>query len=185
VAAWSLNSRDIAILLVSPPADIDLNRTHIQLQGMHVPMKLPIAPLEAPFIPVSDGAGVVVEVGSSIAKFQVGDRVMTVFKPSWETGYYKREYEPSNLSGKTVPGVLSEYVVLDQEYWTWMRKNLTFLEASTLPVAGLAAWQSLFGVATYSSGPGQTLLVEGTGGVSMAALQVCTASCHKTSLLVY
>jgi NADPH:quinone reductase-like Zn-dependent oxidoreductase len=105
-----------------------------------------------------------------------GEKVFTVFKPMWRSGRLRREFEVSNLASPDVPGVLSEYVVLDEEYWAPMPRNLTFIEASTLTIAGVTAWNALYGLCDYQPRPGQFVLTEGTGGVSIFCLQVKGAS---------
>jgi NADPH:quinone reductase-like Zn-dependent oxidoreductase len=133
-------------------------------------------PLPLPFVPVSDGAGVIAAVGERVKNLLPGEKVFTIFKPMWRSGRLQREYEDSNLASPTVTGVLSEYVVLDQEYWAPMPSNLTFVEASTLTVAGVTAWNALYGHSDYQPRPGQCVLTEGTGGVSIFSLQVNNAS---------
>jgi NADPH:quinone reductase-like Zn-dependent oxidoreductase len=133
-------------------------------------------PFPLPFVPLSDGAGVVAAVGELVKNLVAGDKVFTVFKPMWRSGRLRQEFEESNLATPGVPGVLSEYVVLDQEYWAPMPSNLTFVEASTLTVAGVTAWNALYGLSDYQLRPGQCVLTEGTGGVSIFSLQVKSTS---------
>ncbi|KAG5761397.1 hypothetical protein H9Q72_010501 [Fusarium xylarioides] len=163
MAAWSLNFRD---LLLS--------------QGLN-PVPLPL-----PYVPLSDGAGVVAAVGERVKNLRPGDKVFSVFKPAWRSGRQRREFEASNLAGPKVPGILSEYVVLHEEYWTPMPRNLTFVEASTLTVAGVTAWNALYGLYDHQLRPGQSILTEGTGGFAKAGgakVIATTSSTRKAEVL--
>ncbi len=134
-----------------------------------------------PVVPCSDGAGEVLEVGSGVTRWKAGDRVAANFFPNWRDG------EPSlamhqNALGGSIDGMLREEVVLDQHAWVTFPQHLSYEEAATLPCAGVTAYNALFESA--SLGPGQTLLVQGTGGVSMFALQLgkaCGAQVIVTS----
>ncbi|KAG9503538.1 hypothetical protein J7337_003489 [Fusarium musae] len=121
-------------------------------------------PLPLPYVPLSDGAGVVAAVGERVKNLRPGDKVFSVFKPAWRSGRQRREFGVSNLAGSDVQGILSEYVMLDEEYWTPVPRNLTFVEASTLTVAGVTAWNALYGLSDHQLRPGQSVLTEGTGG---------------------
>ena len=121
-----------------------------------------------PLIPFSDGAGEVTAAGDGVTRVAVGDRVCPMFFPSWFDG------GPSAINrrlalGGTRPGVLQELMVLDAESVSRIPDHLSFEEAATLPCAGLTAWRALFDEARIR--PGQTILVQGTGGVSIFALQ--------------
>ncbi|RGP58528.1 alcohol dehydrogenase [Fusarium sporotrichioides] len=140
-----------------------------------------------PFVPLSDGAGVVAAIGERVKNLLPGEKVFTVFKPMWRSGRLQREFEISNLASPDVPGVLSEYVVLDQEYWAPMPSNLTFIEASTLPIAGVTAWNALYGLCDYQPRPGQCVLTEGTGGFAKAGgakVIATTSSTRKGDMLL-
>jgi NADPH:quinone reductase-like Zn-dependent oxidoreductase len=125
----------------------------------------------APVIPASDGAGQVVEVGGRVSRLRVGDRVMAGFFPTWLDGEMP---DDARALGGAMDGMLSEQVVLDEQAWVKIPEHLSYAQAATLPCAGVAAWNSLFGAAKV--GPGQTVLVQGTGGVSLFALQLARAA---------
>jgi NADPH:quinone reductase-like Zn-dependent oxidoreductase len=125
--------------------------------------------ISAPRIPLSDGAGVVQAVGSQVTEFAVGDHVVSVFFPEWHDG------EPTTDNFSTVPGdgvdgYAREYVVRPATWFTKSPVNYTHVEAATLPTAGLTAWRAL--VVNGGLKAGDTVLVLGTGGVAIFALQL-------------
>lgn len=130
-------------------------------------------PAEDGRIPVSDGAGDVVEVGDGVDQWQVGDRVLSTFFPDWRTG------EPdapttTRVSGDSLDGCATEVSVVDAETVTRVPEGWSYQEAATLPVAGLSAWRALYDMADLQ--PGQSVLVQGSGGVSIFALQFAKAT---------
>jgi len=121
---------------------------------------------------MSDGAGVVEKVGPGVTEFNVGDRVVSTFFPTWLDG------EPTEGSFATVPGdgvdgYACEVVVRPTTWFTHAPKDFSFAEAATLTTAGLTAWRALVGDGHLKAG--DTVLVLGTGGVSMFALQFAKA----------
>jgi NADPH:quinone reductase-like Zn-dependent oxidoreductase len=122
---------------------------------------------EKSLIPLSDGAGEVVEVGPDVTRVRTGDRVAPIFTQTWLGGDIGRNL-PSALGGE-VDGVLAEYVVLDQDGLVHFPDHLSFEEAATLPCAAVTAWNALISVGQLKAG--DTVLVMGTGGVSIFALQ--------------
>ncbi len=121
-----------------------------------------------PLIPFSDGAGEVVAIGEGVTRVAIGDRVCPMFFQSWIDGQVSAASRRYALGG-TRPGVLQEMMVLDAEGVGRIPSHLSFQEAATLPCAGLTAWRALFEEAHVK--PGDTVLVQGTGGVSIFALQ--------------
>lgn len=121
-----------------------------------------------PLIPFSDGAGEVAAIGEGVTRVAVGDRVCPMFFQSWLDGRVSTSARRLALGG-TRPGVLQEVMLLDAEGVTRIPQHLNFEEAATLPCAALTAWRALFEEAVVR--PGQTVLVQGTGGVSIFALQ--------------
>jgi len=126
-----------------------------------------------PGIPASDGAGEVVEVGAEVRSLKVGDRVAANFFPTWLEGPPSAAHHEQAL-GSTVDGMLAEEVVLDQTAWVKVPAHLSYEQAATLPCAGVTAFNALF--ETASLRPGDTVLVQGTGGVSIFALQLAKAA---------
>ncbi len=124
---------------------------------------------QAPLVPGSDAAGVVVEAGSAVTRFKVGDRVTTSFFPNWEDGRMTRAGITGALGGGDA-GTFAGEIVLDERALVRSPAHLDFAEASALTCAGTTAWNALF----VSGGlkPGQTVLLLGTGGVSIWALQL-------------
>lgn len=119
-------------------------------------------------VPCSDGAGEVVAVGPGVDRVAPGDRVAALFMPRWLGGPYDDRYGAGALGGGA-DGVLAEYVLLDQEALVALPAHLSFIEGATLPCAGVTAWNALFG-GPRPLLPGEAVLVEGTGGVSLFAL---------------
>jgi NADPH:quinone reductase-like Zn-dependent oxidoreductase len=120
-------------------------------------------------VPLSDGVGEVVETGPGTSAFHTGDRVLATFFPDWPDGL-PTEASTARMRGDHVDGFASEYVVLREIDCTTVPANLTDLEAATLPCAALTAWRAL--VVEGNIKPGDSVLVEGTGGVSIFALQL-------------
>jgi len=118
-------------------------------------------------VPVSDGAGEVLAVGDRVTRVKVGDRVAAAFFPTWIDGDLQKEHHANALGG-SIDGVLAEQVLLDERSWVRIPSHLSFEQAATLPCAGVTAWHALFVATTLH--PGDTVLVQGSGGVSMFAL---------------
>ncbi|AUX39982.1 NADPH:quinone oxidoreductase [Sorangium cellulosum] len=132
----------------------------------------PTQPL--PFIPVSDGAGEVVAVGEGVARVRVGDRVAGAFIQGWPGGRGAPEVMLGSTLGSPRDGVLAEYALFDEGGAVVLPKHLSFEEASTLPIAGVTAWRALFVDAAVRAG--DTVLVQGTGGVAVFAIQLARAA---------
>jgi NADPH:quinone reductase-like Zn-dependent oxidoreductase len=120
-------------------------------------------------IPLSDGAGEVVALGEGVDRLAVGDRVAGCFFPYWGDGPVAPEYLRDALGG-AVDGMLAEQVVLPAGSVVRVPAYMTADEAATLPCAGLTAWNAMFEQARLR--PGQSVLLLGTGGVSIAGLQL-------------
>ena len=130
-------------------------------------------------VPGSDLAGEVVAVGSGVSRFTTGDQVISLFRPKWLRGVPSHEAIRENLGGP-LPGVLAEYVLLSEQGALAYPDYLTPVEASTLPVAAITAWVALFKHGNLK--PGETVLLQGSGGVSLFALQLAVA--HGARVLV-
>ena len=128
-------------------------------------------------VPGSDGVGQVVEVGEGVTRFAVGDRIITTILPNWISGPMNDENSRGSLGGVAADGVLAEYRVLNAESLVLAPDYLTDAQAATFPTAGLTAWHALQRAGKL--GPNSTLLVQGTGGVSLFALQIGLASGAK------
>jgi len=120
-------------------------------------------------IPLSDGAGEVVEVGPGVTRVKVGDRVASCFFQRWIGGTPGPEAQPSALGGG-IDGMLADYVVLEEHGVVKLPDHLTYEDGATLPCAAVTAWHALVEHGRLIAG--QTVLVQGTGGVSIFALQL-------------
>jgi NADPH:quinone reductase-like Zn-dependent oxidoreductase len=145
VAACSLNFRDLAIVL-----------------GRY---RMPTKPS---VIPLSDGAGEVVEVGPGVTRVKVGDRVAGNFFQRWYGGNASADTQASALGG-SIDGMLADYVVLEEDGLVKLPAHLSFEEGASLPCAAVTAWNALVEHGRLIAG--QSVLVQGTGGVSIFALQ--------------
>jgi NADPH:quinone reductase-like Zn-dependent oxidoreductase len=150
LAATALNFRDLMVLRGGYP-----------VQG------------EGPLVPGSDGAGRVVETGPGVSRFAVGDRVATSFFPDWVDGPMSFAGVVGALGGGR-QGTLTEELVLDEQALVKSPAHLSDAEAATLTCAGTTAWHALFETGTLQ--PGGTVLLLGTGGVSVWALQLARAA---------
>ena len=123
--------------------------------------------LKLPRIPCSDGAGEVVAVGPGVTQWQPGDRVAGIFMQNWLDGPPTPERVKGALGGD-IDGMLAEYVVLHENGVVPIPEHLSFQEAATLPCAAVTAWNAL---SICDIKPGSSVLIQGTGGVSIFALQ--------------
>ncbi|MEW6731912.1 MAG: NAD(P)-dependent alcohol dehydrogenase [Acidobacteriota bacterium] len=122
-----------------------------------------------PAIPFSDGAGEVVAIGTDVKRWRVGDRVCPIFTQGWLEGPISAEKQRTTLGGGALPGVLREYGAFDEAGLVKIPQNYSFEEAATLPCAAVTAWNAL--VSSGNLKAGETVLILGTGGVSIFALQ--------------
>lgn len=132
------------------------------------------AEMKQAFVPLSDGAGEVVENGADAQKFKPGDRVAITFVPGLVHGDVTRD-RLGALRGFPTDGVLCEYQVFEEEDLVKLPEEISFEEGACLPCAGVTAWNSLF-CGPQPLLPGQTVLTIGTGGVSVLALQLARAA---------
>jgi NADPH:quinone reductase-like Zn-dependent oxidoreductase len=124
--------------------------------------------MELPRIPCSDGAGEIVAVGPGVTRAKVGDRIAGIFMQNWIDGAPTLAKTRGALGGD-VDGMLAEYVVLGEEGVTPIPLHLSYEEAATLPCAAVTAWNAV--VNRGAVHPGETVVIQGTGGVSIFALQ--------------
>lgn len=131
---------------------------------------------EPEVIPLSCAAGEVLAVGAGVDRFAVGDRVVPIFAPFWLSGP-----EPdSRMLGGPIDGVARQYAVFSAESLCHLPDELGDLEGATLACAGLTAWSAL--TAFRPTAPGEWVLAHGTGGVSIAALQLAKAMGAKVAI---
>lgn len=122
-------------------------------------------------VPGSDGAGVVVSIGKSVTSFAVGAQVVTHVVPHIAKDAIPTHADISSGLGQAVHGTIQQYGVFHDTALVRMPANLTFEQAATLTCSGLTAWNALFGDGKTLE-QGDSVLTQGTGGVSIAALQV-------------
>lgn len=126
--------------------------------------------LPLPLIPVADGAGTIEEIGTDVQGYKVGDLVSTVYIPQWQSGRYLAQYTKLGIrpGAGYIAGQLSEYKVFKPHEIISAPKHFSSIEAATLPIAAVTAWNAL----RYGHiKPGDAVLIHGTGGVSVFALQ--------------
>ncbi len=142
---------------------VSLNyRDLLMVQGKYNPR------MKFPRVPLSDGAGEVVSVGAKVTAWKTGDRVVVPFFPAWLEGELTPAKSASALGGD-VDGVLRELAVFRADALLPIPPHLSFEQAATLPCAAVTAWNGLF--VSGNLQPGRTLLLQGTGGVSLFGLQ--------------
>jgi NADPH:quinone reductase-like Zn-dependent oxidoreductase len=125
-------------------------------------------PTKPGVIPLSDGAGEVAAIGDGVTRVKVGDRIAACFHPRWFGGPIRPEYLTDRL-GANLDGMLAEYAVLSEEALVHIPGHLSFEEAAALPCAAVTAWVALTGHRRVTAG--DTVLIQGSGGVSVFALQ--------------
>ena len=122
-----------------------------------------------PIIPLSDGAGIVAAIGPGVTRAKPGDLVCPIVMPLWLSGPMREEHRRATLGG-SIDGVMAEQMKLNQEAVVKAPQGYSAIEAATLPCAALTAWNALAGIK-----PGDLVLTQGTGGVSLFALQFAHA----------
>jgi NADPH:quinone reductase-like Zn-dependent oxidoreductase len=137
-------------------------RDLLMVKGLYNPR------LSLPRIPCSDGTGEVETVGEGVTQWRSGDRVAAIFMQNWLDGPLTPAKAKGALGGD-IDGMLAEYVVLKETGMVRLPEHLSFEEAATLPCAAVTAWNAL---AAGNIKPGSTVLIQGTGGVSIFALQL-------------
>lgn len=130
-----------------------------------------------PMVQVADAVGEVVETGAGVTRFKVGDRVITHYATSWIDGE-PRGNEYMHTLGNTIQGALAEYLALHEDSFVSAPSYLTDEEAAVLPCAGLTAWYALIEKGRLRSD--QTVLIQGTGGVSLFGLQIASSLGART-----
>lgn len=132
-------------------------------------------------IPLSDGAGRVVATGANVTRWREGDRVAPIFYRDWAAGPYREAYGAGALGGGDIDGVLADQIVVAETSLVSIPDELSLEEAATLPCAALTAWHAL--VVRGGLTAGDTLLVQGTGGVALFGMQIANALGAKTIVL--
>ncbi len=146
-------------------------RDYMVVNGIYDPK------LKRPMVPLSDGAGVVEETGPAVTRFKKGDRVAACFMQKWVEGPPTREKGASALGG-AIDGVLREFAVFSEEGLVRAPASLDDEQVAALPCAAVTAWHALF--EHTPAVPGDTVLIQGTGGVSIFALQFAKLAGMRT-----
>jgi len=136
--------------------------------------------MKLPRVPASDGAGEIAAMGAGVSGWKIGDRVVLPFFPAWQEGPLTRAKAASALGGD-VDGVLREFLTIPADCLLRIPAHLDFIQAATLPCAAVTAWHGLFVAGALQ--PGQTVLLQGTGGVSIFGLQLAKVSGARVILL--
>ena len=129
---------------------------------------------KTPVVPCTDCAGTITAIGSKVTRFQNGSRAASTFHPRWHSGRPSSRQQLSQI-GSLEDGVLKQYAVFHEDALVPLPRNLSFREGSTLPCAALTAWNGLFGGSRWCK-PGDIVLVQGSGGVSLFACQFAKAA---------
>ena len=148
--AWSLNARDVMVAMGHSPA-----------------------PVADELTPLSDAAGIVLEIGESVTRVAVGDRVVVTFNPAHQSGAFE-PHMGAHAFGELNQGLLSSERVLDQMALVKLPDNITLAQAACLPCVAVTAWNALFETGPLM--PGQTVLATGTGSVSLVAMSFAKAA---------
>ena len=125
-------------------------------------------PTKVGVVPLSDGAGEVDAIGEGVTRVKIGDRIAGCFHPRWFGGPIKADYLTDRL-GANIDGVLAGYAIFNEEAVVPLPSHLSFEEAATLPCAAVTAWVALTGHRRVTAG--DTVLTQGSGGVSVFAMQ--------------
>jgi NADPH:quinone reductase-like Zn-dependent oxidoreductase len=141
-------------------------RDYMMVQGSYNPK------LKRPLVPLSDGVGIVEEIGADVTRFKKGDRVAAHLFQNWIEGPPTKAHHKAALGG-SVDGTAREFAVFPEEGLVAVPSFLSDVEAATLPCAAVTAWHALFEHA--ANAPGDMVLLQGTGGVSIFALQLAVA----------
>ena len=126
-------------------------------------------------VPGSDGAGTVLAIGKAVTRFRVGDTVCTQYNPGHQSGLITLPAMETGLGSK-IDGTLRKAGIFDEWTLVHMPESLDFRYACTLSCAAVTAWNALFGLEGRRLAPGQTVLTQGSGGVSVFAIQVSLKS---------
>lgn len=135
--------------------------------------------LKLPLVPLSDGAGEVIDVGSAVTRFKRGDRVTPIFMQGWLSGELEKQAAGTALGG-AIDGVLRNEGIFNENGLVLIPEHLSYEEAATLPCAAVTAWHALFEERPIK--PGASVLALGTGGVSIFALQLAKAAGARVAI---
>ncbi|KAL6789117.1 NAD(P)-binding protein [Trichoderma sp. SZMC 28012] len=154
---------------------IQVEAVSLNYRDLAIPRGLYPFPMKTPVVPGSDSAGIVLAVGPKVTRVSKGDRVCTLFNEHHQTSPITPEAVGSGLGG-AVDGTLRNYGVFGEHCLVKAPSSLNAVEASTLTCAPLTAWNALYGLQSKAIKAGDWVLTQGTGGVSLAAIQFAVAA---------
>jgi len=166
-------TRDLPKSLAPNDVLIKVYATSLNYRDLIIPRGEYPFPANPGVIANSDGAGEIVATGSRVKTFKEGDKIVTLFNQGHLSGPVDLYSAKTGLGG-AIDGTLAHYIVLPETGIVHMPKNLNYSQAATLTCAGVTAWNALYGLKQIK--PGDSVLVEGTGGVSIFALQFAKAA---------
>ncbi len=177
VEAWKLEHREVP---TPGPGQVlvRMRAASVNYRDLMIAKGFYGGPPKPGLVVLSDGAGEVAALGPDVEGRTVGERVASSYYPTWKAGPYHPELEASSLGIGHSDGVLAEYALLPAHGVVRIPDSLSFEAAATLPCAAVTAWQALFEGASRLL-PGSTVLVQGTGGVSLFAAQLARAAGHR------
>ncbi|KAI0409338.1 hypothetical protein F4802DRAFT_546220 [Xylaria palmicola] len=152
---------------------VKLHAASLNYRDLIIPRGKYPFPARFPVVPGSDGAGEVIETGPKVTQWKKGDRVVTLFNQGHQYGPITIDTSKTGVGG-VVDGTLRQYGVFNENGLVRAPRNLNYAEAATLTCAGLTSWNALYGLKAIK--PGDAVLVQGTGGVSLFALQFAKAA---------
>jgi NADPH:quinone reductase-like Zn-dependent oxidoreductase len=155
------------------PGEIKVRVRAASLNFRDVLVASGVLPSSDGLIPLSDGAGEVVETGAGVIEFKSGDAVVSTFHPAWQDGHIER-FQLINGPGGAADGFACELVTRPATHFTHAPRGLSHVESATLTCAGVTAWRAL--VTDGQVKPGSCVVVQGSGGVSIFALQFAKAA---------
>jgi len=154
---------------------LEVDAVSLNYRDIIIPKGMYPFPLSFPRVPGSDAHGTVVATGSKVSRFSTGDKALTLFNQGHLAGQLTPATVQTGLGG-ALDGTLRQYGIFDENGLVLSPTTLTPVEASTLSCAPLTAWNSLYGLEGRVLRPGEVVLTQGTGGVSIAAVQFAIAA---------
>ena len=163
-----------------PPGHVRVRSRALSLNYRDLFLAKGLMPIPYPRVPLSDVAGDVIEVGRGVSRFAVGDRVFVTYYPDWISGPIAAWKFARDRAG-LIDGVAAETIVVSESELVSIPNHLDYVGAACLPCAGVTAWSSL--TQNVNLAPGMKVLIQGTGGVSLFALQFALAAGCETWLI--
>lgn len=154
---------------------VEIEAVSLNYRDLVIPQGKYPFPVNLPIVPGSDACGKVVSTGSKVSRFEEGARVCTLFNQGHQAGAVTPKILATGLGG-ALPGTLRKYGVFPETGLVPAPSTISPIEAATLSCAPLTAWNALYGLESKALKPGNVVLTQGTGGVSIAAVQLALAA---------